>query len=79
MRELEDRNLLISQHISYSLTPRGQSLGEECLGALSDKGRDYIRRLSDWMRPLSFQQLVSAVYREFPEVCRNGLFSQESS
>ena len=75
MRELEDRNLLISRHLSYNLTPRGQRLGEEQLEALPEEARDYIRRLSSWAKPLSFQQLISAVYKEFPESCGKRPFS----
>jgi len=38
------------------------------------KTRDYLQRLVEWARSLSFQQLVSAVYREFPEQRVNSVF-----
>lgn len=36
--------------------------------------RDYVQRLVDWARSLSFQELVSAVYREFPKQRVNSIF-----
>jgi len=51
------------------------------LGAASDLRADmlaedeaYIDRLVDWVRPLSFSQLVQAIYREYPEMRANSVF-----
>lgn len=59
---------------TFRLTRFGQARGEEVLGTLSPAAREYIRSLSAWVRGLSFQQLVSAVYKEFPEMRANSIF-----
>lgn len=59
---------------TYRLTVDGQREGESALAALSPNAQAYIRRLSDWIRPLSFTDLVSAVYREFPEMAVKAVF-----
>jgi hypothetical protein len=59
---------------TFRLTRRGQARGEEALVELSPGAREYIRSLSGWVRNLSFQQLVSAVYKEFPEMRANSVF-----
>lgn len=59
---------------TYRLTVQGQREGEAALAALPPNAQDYIRRLSDWIRPLSFTDLVTAIYREFPEMAGKAVF-----
>jgi hypothetical protein len=59
---------------SYRLTPTGQREGERALQELPKSAQDYIRKLSAWVRALSFPQLVSAVYSEFPEMRAKSVF-----
>lgn len=57
----------------YAATTEGLDAAEAVKGV--DGGtRAYIKRLVEWARSLSFQQLVSAVYREFPEQRINSIF-----
>jgi hypothetical protein len=58
----------------YRLTPRGQRRGDELLGKIRPSVVRYIRELSEWVRGLSFAQLVSAIYKEYPEMQVNSLF-----
>ncbi len=58
---------------SYALTPAGQRRGEEILRDLPPPAQDYIRRLSEFVRELSFTQLVSAVYKAYPEMRQNSV------
>jgi len=53
---------------SYALTPVGQREGELALNSMSERTRNYIRSLSQWLRSLSFAQLVAAVSRDYPEM-----------
>lgn len=59
---------------SYWLTQAGQSEGEQALKALPPDAQEYVQRLSDWVRSLSFTELVSAVYGEFPEMREKSVF-----
>ena len=59
---------------TYRLTSDGQKRGEAILGSLDQKVRDYARELMKSIRGMSFTELVSAVYREFPEMKANSIF-----
>ncbi len=59
---------------TYGLTPEGQRRGAALLKALPEPVRAYITDLSTWVRSLSFAQLVSAIYAEFPEMRERSVF-----
>jgi hypothetical protein len=59
---------------TFRLTSSGQAQGARSLEDLSVAAQAYIRRLSAWVRSLSFTQLVSAVYKEFPDMRENSVF-----
>lgn len=61
---------------TYSLTAEGQMIGEEQLRLLDEKVSTYINELSQFVRRLSFAQLVSAVYKAFPEMKVNSVFRE---
>lgn len=61
---------------TFALTPEGQARGDRALSSMSPPIREYLLQLSRWVRALSFQQLVSAVYREFPEMKQNSIFRE---
>lgn len=58
----------------YRLTPRGEEAGLELLKRLGAEPRDYVQRLSDFVRTATFPQLVSAVYQAYPEMKVNSVF-----
>lgn len=60
----------------YSLTPEGMVRGQAVLNGLNPASRDYIEKLSKWVRQLSFSQLVSAVYKKYPDMKVNSVFQQ---
>ena len=60
-------------HRSFALTPAGQRKGDEALTGLPDRGQKYIRRASAFVRELSFTQLVSAIYKAYPEMQQNSV------
>ena len=57
----------------YAATPEGISAAEK-LDGLDRSTRQYVKALVEWAKGLSFQQLVSAVYREFPDQRVNSIF-----
>jgi len=58
----------------YRTTPEGQEEGEEILGRLDAVFSEYIKELSEFVRGLSFSQLVSYIYKEYPEMQVNSVF-----
>ncbi len=59
---------------SYRLTKQGQDRGEECLKQLDPKAISYIRTASEFVRRLSFTELVSAIYKAYPQMRENSVF-----
>lgn len=58
----------------YRLTPEGRSRGADVLAALDERARDYIQRASQFVRRLSFTELVSAIYKAYPEMRERSVF-----
>ncbi|MGH2359352.1 MAG: hypothetical protein ACRDGM_02265 [bacterium] len=61
---------------SYRLTAEGQRRGEQLLASLPSDAVEYIRRVSDFVRSLSFTQLVSSIYNAYPDMRENSVFQQ---
>jgi len=59
---------------SYRLTGKGQQQGNKLLNSLSTKAREFITNSSVFVRALSFAQLVSAIYKAYPEMKANSVF-----
>lgn len=60
----------------YRLTIKGQKKGEELLAAMDPKASEYIRELSVFVRGLSFAELISVIYQEYPEMKKNSVFER---
>jgi len=60
----------------YRLTPVGQKKGEKILHSLDSNLFDSIIRLSEFVRSLSFAELVSAIYKAYPEMRVNSVFKE---
>lgn len=58
----------------YRLTPQGQKRGYELLNSIDSKIADYIRKLSEFIRSLSFSELLSVIYKEYPEMKKYSVF-----
>lgn len=58
----------------YSATPAGLAKAEELRAGASTEAFSYLDRLVAWARSLTFQQLVSAIYRDYPEQRANSVF-----
>jgi hypothetical protein len=59
---------------SYRVTPQGQQRGEKLLSEINATAAMYIKDVSKWVRSLSFPQLVSAIYKAYPEMQVNSVF-----
>ncbi len=60
---------------TYRLTDEGKVLGEKHFEALPKDVQQYIEKTVDFVRSLSFADLVSAIYKEYPDMKVNSVFS----
>lgn len=61
----------------YRLTDQGQAEGNKLLASIPDeKIRDYIASASSYVRKLSFTQLVSSIYKAYPDMKVNSVFEE---
>ncbi len=58
----------------YRTTSAGQVVGESVLSSLDPEVVQTITRLSNIVRSLSFADLVSAIYKAYPEMKANSVF-----
>ena len=58
----------------YKLSDHGYQLGFSKSASFPDNVKAYISRLGSFVRSLSFAELVSSIYKEFPDMKRNSIF-----
>jgi len=56
----------------YGISAAGMGRGNDLLSKLP--AVDYVRQVAEYVRSSSFAQLVSAVYKEWPEMKANSIF-----
>lgn len=80
LEELEERGLVsISHHKTwnqYHLTSAGQQFGEEHFQSLTPEAQEYIQKISKFVRQLSFHDLVSVIYKAYPEMKVNSVITE---
>ena len=59
---------------TYRLTPEGQHRGQSLLQTLPPELQKFIQDVSAFVRKLSFAELVSAIYKAYPEMKVNSVF-----
>jgi DNA-binding PadR family transcriptional regulator len=59
----------------FSVTPAGQEAAGKIAERKSARAVGYLRSTVEWARGLTFSQLVSAIYRRYPEQRANSVFS----
>ena len=62
--------------LSYQLTAKGLETGKKLLESLPEQAKDYIGRVSQFVRSLPFAELVSAIYAAYPEMRQNSVFQK---
>lgn len=58
----------------YCLTNQGWTAGKDILNDMPVKTQGYIKKLSEFVISLSFVELVSAIYKAYPEMRENSVF-----
>ena len=82
LEEMEDDGLVevIEQNRfgrrTYRLTDQGLKDGKDAFSELDEPIQEYTVRLVDWVRSLTFTQLVSAIYNSYPEMKENSVFTR---
>lgn len=59
----------------YRLTIKGQEKGVGVFKEMDQKAAGYIKELSSFVRSLSFAELISVIYKEYPEMKKNSVFA----
>ncbi len=59
---------------SYKLTRKGQKKGDKLFKTCDKEIRKYIKEVSQFVRALSFTELVVAIYKAYPEMRKNSVF-----
>jgi hypothetical protein len=74
---LAARGLVTIEHGAYktfTITGAGKAKAAEVGVALNEPARGFVRELVAWALRQSFQDIVKAVYRRFPEMRQNSVF-----
>ena len=58
----------------YKLTKEGQEIGEMELSKLDQKYQNFIWEMNKFVKSLSFQELISTIYKAYPEMKVNSVF-----
>jgi hypothetical protein len=66
------RSTPLSRYRVYSLSLDGYRSGIRVLDTLRPNARAYLTEAATWVRSLSFQQLVAAIYNKYPDTCLSG-------
>jgi hypothetical protein len=79
LRALKDQGFVVSRTTPrgwpvHSLTQEGVRQGKELSKSVDPKILQYIAAVSDFVRKLSFSDLVSAIYKAYPEMKVNSVF-----
>jgi uncharacterized protein YwgA len=74
MVEIDDKPNL--RRRAYRLTPEGQAKGKEKLDLLDNPAKQYVAAVSAFVRQASFQELVSSIYKKYPEMQVNSIFRE---
>lgn len=59
----------------YKLSEEGQKKGEELFGKLSERSKNYIKKVEHFVITLSFDQLIRSIYAEYPKMKAKSIFS----
>jgi hypothetical protein len=72
---LADVNQSSSRWRTYGASSEGLDQGRELLSRLPEPQRDYIQKVSAWVRSLDFAGLVKSIYEAYPEMRTNSIFN----
>jgi hypothetical protein len=59
---------------TYAASDHGVVQAELLLDNMSTEDEKYIKKISDWVRSLSFKRLVKSIYEAYPQMRANSIF-----
>jgi hypothetical protein len=59
---------------TYAATDAGVTEGEQLLGQLAPEIREFLQKISEWVRGQSFSSLVKSIYDAYPAMRENSIF-----
>jgi hypothetical protein len=59
---------------TYAASEAGVTRGRGLLARLDEPARQYLQKVSDWVRSQSFSSLVKSIYDAYPEMRANSIF-----
>jgi hypothetical protein len=60
----------------YLLSDRGYSLGRQLFDSIEDQGaKSFVQEAAKWVKSVSFQEMVSAIYKQYPKMKEKSIFS----
>jgi hypothetical protein len=62
----------------YTITSEGAKVAQELEAKMPPYVTEYIKRLVTWSQSLSFEQLIRAIYKNYPEFSVNSVFGELS-
>jgi hypothetical protein len=68
------RSTPLNRYRVYALSLEGYRSGAQLLATLGPNARAYLIQAAAWIRGLSFQQLVAAIYNKYPDMKVNSVF-----
>ena len=60
----------------YQLTPSGQKKGDEMFKTFSNDTQEYILKFVEWILKHSFTQIVSTIYKHYPDMGTKSVFGK---
>ena len=64
------------QYRLYRLTAIGYAKGTAALAAIPEPALTFVTRAAEWVRSLTFSQLVAAIYKRYPDMKTKSIFRQ---
>ena len=59
---------------TYAVSPEGRRVADTLHAGLSEDQNEFMARVSSFVRRLSFANLVSAIYKAYPDMKENSVF-----
>ena len=63
-------------HRRFLLTSEGYEWGKRFLRNIEPIARKKIRKISEWVRTVSFRELITEIYRYYPKMRENSVFEK---
>jgi len=60
--------------VYYTITPEGAEAARRVESTISPEAAEYVHKVVAWVRQLSFVDLITAIYRAYPEYQVNSVF-----